>query len=250
MLRRDWDFLFDQLKSTHAVAEYLERAAEESVRLGDEPARYFRLALADHQTEPDELPVPLARHATRVVSAPQLPMVSAGGDPSQLLVRAIFEDLATAPLPEHITEADRLLILAELDRLPVGHRADIGEFLIEGLQMIAGVAPGEGFWKHRRFIGGADATQLAFGVCSSPLTEMEYDLFTWWLQLRHHDWRELCAVELGRPDGKLTTVGVLLTPRPDGLRDFDTTVLLVRGDVGFDDDQLALLRKHWPDEQP
>jgi hypothetical protein len=62
--------------------------------------------------------------------------------------------------------------------------------------------------------------------------------------------RDILSVEGHPSDGKLTTVGVLLTPRPDGLRDFDTTVLLVRGDVGFDDDQLALLRKHWPDEQP
>jgi hypothetical protein len=246
MLRRDWDFLFDQLKSTHAVIEYLERVADEPVTLGEEPARYFRLALADHQTEPDEVHTALARHATHTVAAPQLPLHSAGGDRAQLLVRAIFEDVATAPLDHGLTEHHRLAILGELDRLPVNHRAGIGEFLIEGLQAITDVRPGEGFWRHRRFLGAEATTQLAFGVCSSPLTEMERDFFSWWVQLRHHDWRELRTKELELPDDELTTVGVLLTPRPDGRRPFDTTVLLIRGEVGFDDEQLALLREHWP----
>lgn len=40
LLRRDWEFLFDQLKSTHAVCGYFERVPGDSIELGDEPMRY------------------------------------------------------------------------------------------------------------------------------------------------------------------------------------------------------------------
>jgi hypothetical protein len=51
LLRRDWEFLFDQLKSSHAVSRYLERVAGESIALGEEIVRYFQLAHADAAAE-------------------------------------------------------------------------------------------------------------------------------------------------------------------------------------------------------
>jgi hypothetical protein len=39
LLRRDWEFLFDQLKSIHGVGVYLERVAGEPLELGEEPVR-------------------------------------------------------------------------------------------------------------------------------------------------------------------------------------------------------------------
>ena len=53
LLRRDWEFLFDQLKSTHAVVEYLRRVSGEIIELGSEPLRYYDLAQADAEAEPD-----------------------------------------------------------------------------------------------------------------------------------------------------------------------------------------------------
>jgi hypothetical protein len=49
LLRRDWEFLFSQLKSTYAVLEYLERVGRggSHVVLDDEPVRYHQLAIAD-----------------------------------------------------------------------------------------------------------------------------------------------------------------------------------------------------------
>ena len=45
LLRRDWEFLFDQLRSTHAVVDYLFRAhASDPVPVGDEPSRYYQFA--------------------------------------------------------------------------------------------------------------------------------------------------------------------------------------------------------------
>lgn len=130
LLRRDWDFLFEQVKSTHAVVAYLERVFADPVSLGEEPRRYYQLALADHKAEPSGIDPALARGG-RVVSTPLLPMLAHPEDRRpHLLVRAIFEDIAVAPAPG-VDEADRLAILSELDRLPVTFRADIGRFLEE-----------------------------------------------------------------------------------------------------------------------
>ncbi|WP_170176228.1 hypothetical protein [Lentzea flaviverrucosa] len=40
LLRQDWEFLFDQLRSSHAVITYLARVAGTSGALGEEPWRY------------------------------------------------------------------------------------------------------------------------------------------------------------------------------------------------------------------
>lgn len=53
LTRRDWDFLFDQLRSTTAVLDYLFRAAAKSaVALGEEPVRYYEFAAADAEGSP------------------------------------------------------------------------------------------------------------------------------------------------------------------------------------------------------
>jgi hypothetical protein len=92
MLRRDWDFLFEQLKPTHAVVGFLERVVADPVALGDEPARYYQLALADHQADPSDID-PALVGGGRTVSAPLLPLVADPADwRPHLLVRAIFED--------------------------------------------------------------------------------------------------------------------------------------------------------------
>jgi hypothetical protein len=241
MLRRDWDFLFDQLKSTHAVVGYLERVVAEPVALGEEPARYYQFALADHQAEPGPIDPALVRGG-RAVSAPLLPLAAHPNDwRPHLLVRSIFEDIAISPAPE-VDEADRLSILAELDRLPVNHRADIGRFLEDGLEKTVEAGEDETVWRLRRFVGGLERVHLAFGVCSQ-FSEMHRELFGWWVQLRHF---EHCKL---RGDTDITTVGVLLTPRHDGVRAFDTTMFAVRGQLQFDEAELKALRGAWPTQE-
>jgi hypothetical protein len=75
LLRRDWEFLFDQLKSTHAVGQYCERVAGEPLELGTEPLRYYELAQADAETEPQVLDGP-----GPTISAPLLPLAPVGSD--------------------------------------------------------------------------------------------------------------------------------------------------------------------------
>jgi hypothetical protein len=101
LLRRDWDFLFDQLGSTAAVLGYLFRVSTmRPVALGEEPVRYYQLAQADasaQPVDPSQLSLP---SGARIVSTPLLPLAPAGHDDSQahLLLRMIQEDIATSPL--------------------------------------------------------------------------------------------------------------------------------------------------------
>jgi hypothetical protein len=241
MLRRDWDFLFEQLKSTHAVVGYLERVAADPVALGEEPARYYQLALADHEAEPSVID-PALVVGGRTVSAPLLPLAAHPADwRPHLLVRSIFEDIAITPAPG-VDEANRLAVLAELDRLPVNHRAEIGRFLEDGLAKTVEAKDDETVWRFRRFVGGLERVHLAFGVCSQ-FSQMHRDLFGWWVQLRHHEHYK------ARGDNGITTVGVLLTPRDDGARAFDTTMVAVRGELQFSEEELQALRQAWPDQE-
>jgi hypothetical protein len=240
MLRRDWEFLFDQLRSTHAFGAYVERVVDDSVVLGEEPARYFRLAMADQQAEPDEIDPALVGPGGRTVSAPLLPMATAPEDMrSLLLVRSIFEDIALIPvLPEE--EAGRLAALAELDRLPVNQRADIGRFLMESLELVVDAGADETLWRMRRFVGGLDKVHLVFAA-SSQFSDMHKDMFGYWVQLRHYDHLQVRA-----DADDLLTVGVLLTPRHDGVRAFETTMVAVRGALDFSETELQALRAAWP----
>jgi hypothetical protein len=118
----------------------------------------------------------------------------------------------------------------------------MGRFLEDGLEKTVEAKQDETVWRLRRYVGGLERAHLAFGVCSK-FSEMHRELFGSWVQLRHYDHCEL------RGDTEITTVAVLLTPRRDGVRAFDTTVSAVRGEIEFSDDELAALRNLWPDQE-
>lgn len=242
LLRRDWEFLFDQLKSTHAVAHYLERVANDAIQLGREPMRYYELALADQEAEPEVLDPTLVVPAARLVSSPLLPMAPAASDDlsAHQMVRMIFEDIATTRLATS-SEVDRLRVLAELDRLHVGERAQIGQFVIEAIAEVRRDAGSGVTWKLRSIRGSAGQAHLGFGACSRPIDEHLQEAFSRWVQLRHHD-----VLEVTKDVQGLTTVGVLLTPRTDGRRPWDTTMTAVSGELAFSREDLKALRELWP----
>jgi hypothetical protein len=244
LLRRDWEFLFDQLKSTHAVAEYFERVAGEVVALGDEPVRYYDLAQADAATTPEPFPAELGAGG-EVVSTPLLPLapVATSDRPAHEMVRLILEDIACTRL-QQATEEQRLRVLAELDRLPVGQRSGIGQFVLDAMAEVNRVTDDGSAWRLRSVRGRDGRTHLGFGACSRPYTDEIRDMFGWWVQLRHYDMLEKTAADDG-----LTTVAVLLTPRTDGQRPWDTTMCAVSGAVNLTDDELAALRSMWPTPQ-
>ena len=242
LLRQDWEFLFDQLKSTHAVAGYLRRVAGEAIDLGTEPSRYYELALADAHAEPDPLPPELIGPG-QIVSTPLLPLEPAGTNDlaEHQLIRSVYEDFAVTRLTSS-TESDRLHTLAQLDRIPVGDRVNIGQFLLHAMQAALDNGPLDGImWNLRSLRSSAGGAHLAYGVCSRPYDQDISLAFRRWVELRHHD----LIMVTGDADRR-TTVAVLLTPSRDPSRPWDTTVVAVAGEMGFTDENLALLREVWP----
>lgn len=238
LLRRDWEFLFNQLKSTAAVAGYLARVAGEPLALGNEPMRYYELAQADERAAPGPVDPALFGGRGRQLSGPLLPMQPADAA-AHRMVRLILEDIAVSGLRQ-APEENRLMVLAELDRLPVSHREETGRFLLEAMRLVSRAAPGETMWRLRQMVGPAESVLLGFGACSAPMDEEIRAAFAAWAHLRHYEMqRAKGSVE------ELTTVALVLTPRYDGRRPWDTTMVALQGDPRLTDDEIALFESVW-----
>ncbi|MEU4110877.1 hypothetical protein [Streptomyces sp. NPDC027717] len=232
LLRRDWEFLFNQLRSTHAVVGYLHRAGASTPVLGGEPERYYELAAADAAAVPGIVDPSWARLGGQPHSVPLLPAAPAGSDDDEAhtMVRIMLEDVATSPAGPDERE-NWQQVLASLDSLPVGYRTDLGRFLLDALGTVTGAEEGTTAWKMRTFVAGPDWDQLGFAACSA-LTDTTRAAFSAWLQLRHHERGEHHDL------AGLRSVGVLLTPRTDGYREWDTTVVAVNGDPELTEEEL------------
>ncbi|MFJ9846054.1 hypothetical protein ACIRYZ_37565 [Kitasatospora sp. NPDC101155] len=171
--RRDWDFLFDQLRSTTAVLDYLSRAAgQPQAALDDEPVRYYQLAAADAVAAPASLDMSLVGEGGQLWSVPLLPQVPAGKDDTRahMMTRILLEDIARSPLSAHATEADRHLMLSDLDRLPVSGRTEWGQLLLDMLDDVPNVAEDEYKWRFRRQVDSDGRRQLILGSTRASAT--------------------------------------------------------------------------------
>jgi len=244
VLRGDWEFLFEQLKSTYAVARYFERVAGEPMELGQEPIRYFKLANADHEASPEPVHPKLLTPNSRQLSSPLLPLLPAASEDrmAHLLVRSIFEDIATHGLTQ-VSETMRLRVLAELDRFPVSDRgAEVGRYLLEALGAVVKAPSTTTEWRLRSAVGSTEGERVAhlcFGACSK-FSDLHLERFSWWVQLRHSEIQQVMAL-----GATLNTVGVLLTPRTDGERPWDTTMVAAFGDLGLTKRDLSAYRSFW-----
>jgi hypothetical protein len=170
---------------------------------------------------------------------PLAPVASADR-PAHEIVGLIFEDIAAMRL-QQASEQDRLRVLAEMDRLPVAQRALIGQFVLDAMAQVSGGTEDGSVWRLRSVRGRDGRTHLGFGACSRPYAPVIREAFGWWVQLRHHD-----VLEATGGGQELTTVAVLLTPRDDSRRPWDTTMCAVSGPLNFTDGELATLRSMWP----
>lgn len=234
LLRRDWEFLFEQLKSTYAVVEYLARVHRRpgAVELGHEAIRYYELAAADLVAPPGPLDPRLGAEGR---SAPLLPQAPA---PSSNLVRVMLEDIAAAAPSEGHDPAARLDTIAAVDAVPVGVRLDLAEAVLKWLDDVAKEEEGTTRWWFRRMIW-PDRPYLIFGAATRH-NQVVADSFSSYVSLRHQQMLELIPE---RTD--VMTVGVLLTPRTDGLRPWDTSMAATRGDQHFEADLRAALEHLW-----
>ncbi|MGI5401491.1 hypothetical protein ACQEVG_19020 [Streptomyces sp. CA-135486] len=242
LTRRDWDFLFNQLRSTTAVLDYLFRAADEPpIPLGDEPVRHYEFAAADSEAPPADIDTELVGPGGILYSTPLLPQapVGAGGTHAHLVIRFVMEDITTSPLPAHASEEDRLAVLSDLDRLPVGIREAWGQLLLDMLDDVKQVPDGDIKWRFRRQLN-ADASRLTLFACATHFDADVRAAFGSYVQLRHHE----VAGRTGCPDG-LATVGVLLTPNYSGRRPWDTTMFRTYGPSDLSDDEVATFSGVW-----
>lgn len=245
LLRRDWQFLFDQLRSTAAVGEYLHRVVGQPLPLGEEPVRYYELARADIEAEPQVIDTWFTRAGGEHQSRPRLPQAPASlHEPGYSMFQILLNDIATSPLNTH--EINRLQLLASLDRIPVIFQAEIGEHLLALLHTMPDVAPGETRFDYRWFSGDEPTQQFGFAV-ANYLSDVHREAFHHRLLLQH--WRMQQAAPQPR-DPTLRTVAVLLTPRHGPGRRWDTTTYAVEGGIDLDHEQVQALEAFFASSVP
>lgn len=248
LVRRDWEFLFNQLKSTYAVGRYIERVVGEPWELGGEPSRYFQLAQADARTRSGPVKIDIFGRTGRLVGGPMLPIEPAASGEDELphlFLRSLIEDIATGPR-NGVDEERRVHVLAELDRLAVSTRAAMGTYLLKSMELAAAAPPGQVIWRHRQYTNAQPHAEgrpvhLAFGTCSHPWDDVIQGMFTTWVSLRHHQMGEA----LGDHED-LTTVGICVTPRTDGRRPWDTSMIAAWGNLDLDPDDIQQWEGFWP----
>src|SRR5258708_32489680 len=141
------------------------------------------------------------------------------------MVRTVLQQLALTRLMR-AKEEDMLRILAELDRLPVGSRAAFGRFLIDAIAEAKNSTDDATVWRFKSLRGNQGQAHLAYGACNKPFDGEIEAGFHLWVRLRHHE-----VVSVTEDVENLTTVGVLLTPREEKARPWDTPTPPVSPDM-------------------
>jgi hypothetical protein len=134
-----------------------------------------------------------------------------------------------------------LHLLALLDRFSVSERATLGRLLLKHLENARNTPPGTTTWNTRRVIQDKGQLHLAFSVCNQ-FTDLHAEAFRQWAMIRHHEFTELDTTSTGSP---LQTVAILLTPRYDGYRPWDTTMVTITGELDMTEEEIEGIRKYW-----
>lgn len=238
LLRRDWEFLFEQLQSTVAVVDYLLRVAPmEPVALGMESLRYYNLAQADAAADATPADPAFADLAMRDESTPILPLQPAE---SANLIRWILEDVAAVPTValDEARSRHRLELLGAIDSAPIATRATMAATIFEWLEQVQQAPPPAIWWRFRHYLYFG-RVHLIVGVTNLN-EEALRDAFGYLIQLRHVERIERSPTQAG-----MMTVGVLLQPGGDGGRPWDTTAGMIEGAVTLDPEIRAGAERIW-----
>lgn len=238
LLRRDWEFLFEQLQSTVGVVDYLHRvSALPPVRLGLEAVRYYELAQADAGVPAEPIDPGLADLVKRNEAAPVLPLEPAV---RANLIRWILEDIgevSTSTMnPDQRRE--RLAMLAAIDRAPISVRGQMAVAILSWLKQVQRAPHDAVWWRFRHYIYFG-RVHLIIGVTNQNKDVMR-EAFGHLVRLRHVERGERSPNE-----AEVTTVGVLLQPRDGGQRPWDTTAGMVQGFVTLGAEERALAQEIW-----
>ncbi len=245
LLRRDWEFLFEQLGSTAAVVNYVHRVAGDPLELGDEPVRYYELAGKDATADPEPPRNSWGQQSgSERQSRPILPQqpTSLGGS-GYAMFRMLLEDLANARTDR---EEQRLAQLTLLDNTPVVYQAEIGSRLLDRLLHVKHVRVDSSSWDFRWLQDTQRPQQLCFGVCNQ-YSNMHREIFRSRLALQHH---RMIAHEWDPTDEPATT-GVLLTPNYRlAERLWDTTTLTILGNTALSPEEVSAYEEGWRSPYP
>lgn len=230
--RRDWEFLWDQLRSATAIVDYVHRVADEDepLELGAETNRYLDLAEKDAQSAAPHLPSWIQEAGAEHTSLPLLPHdpVASADRFGHAIFQRVLEDIARTDFTGDETE--RTTLLSYIDRVAVGARAGLGRLLLRRLIQCAEAVPQAHRVEHRTMFMDEGSLQITFTTMST-LTDYHQEIYRSWLLLRRQDFLQKAGA-LGPVYP--WTVGVLLTPRPDGPRPWDTTMLATNGPPSYD----------------
>ncbi|MFD9379762.1 hypothetical protein ACFWBH_30310 [Streptomyces sp. NPDC059999] len=151
----------------------------------------------------------------------------------------MLEDSALPPLQDSLTGRNRFTVLSDLDRLPVAAGVDWGHLLLDMLGDVPQVPADQCKWRFRRMFDADGTRQLIV----SAATRFDRDVqaaFTAYVQLRRHE----VTTRTGRTGGP-SALGVLLTPRHDGRRPWDTSTVRVHGDLELPLEELRVYSEAW-----
>jgi hypothetical protein len=241
LTRRDWEFLWNQLHSATAIVDYIHRVAEDEdpLELGAESNRYLELAEKDAQSPPGKIPDWIPESGAVNTNLPLLPFDPAASVDrfGHAIFQRILEDIADTDFTGD--ETDRITLLSNIDRVAVGARAELGRLLLRRLTGCAEAASNGHRMEHRIMYIDQGSFQLTF-TTMSQLTDYHLEFYRSWLLLRRQDFLEKSGAL-----GPIYpwTVGVLLTPRADGLRPWDTTAISTNGPPEYDAAEYARLTK-------
>lgn len=235
--RRDWEFLWNQLRSTVAIVDYVHRVADEDpIPIGTETNRYFDLADKDARADPAPLEAWMSTTGATQFGGPTLPAdpVHASDTFAHAVFRQVLDDIAETDFTGD--EQIRLEVLAKIDRFAVGYRADLGRTLLRRIDDCALATAGTFKAQHRIALLDRGTLHVAFSVYSH-LTGYHREFYKTWLQVRRQEYLETS----GTNPEEMWSVGVLLTPRPDGIRMWDTTIMATNAGPAYDAVELERL---------
>lgn len=94
-------------------------------------------------------------------------------------------------------------------------------------------------WRFRRHLAQDGTRQLIFGAATCFGRDIQAE-FSAYVRLRHHE----VGTRTGRA-GDSTTLGVLLTPRHDGYRAWDTTMVRTHGESDLTEEEPSTFGNLW-----
>jgi hypothetical protein len=243
--RRDWEFLFRHLKSTYAVARYIEVAVDlDPIPFGTEPIRYHQVAASGAAWEEDDADHPedveIRRHFSdgpgrRTSIFPQAPVgESIEGDAEVLhsFFRTLQEDLAIANEDDDVQLRHEML--SRLDSLPASAKELFSRTVLDRLEEAHQSRRQEtGTWGRLRI--SDHYPQLVYMVVSKSV-ERAVPVMSAYQTYEHYKFARVDSF----PESA-ATIGLLIRPRRSGLRPWEATLSFVRGDPKLSNEDLAAL---------